>query len=117
MSEAILIQILDKLNGIDHNLQEVRADVAVLKEDVKILKQDVNSLKQDVKMLKHKVHVLERNQLKLIDDHQLFKVALLEAATDIRLIHKKMDHQYSLIYELNMRSLEHAAMISRLQAS
>jgi outer membrane murein-binding lipoprotein Lpp len=98
MSENLLKQILDKVNGIEGKVDRlskdmdiIKADVGTLKEEVSTLKSDVSTLKSDVNILKSDVKTL-KSEVQIIKEEQMRHGDLLhQLITNIGSVGKRQD--------------------------
>jgi len=105
MSENLLKQILDKVNGIEGKVDRlskdmdiIKADVGTLKEEVSTLKSDVSTLKSDVSTLKSDVSTLKsdvntlKSEVQIIKEEQMRHGDLLhQLITNIGSVGKRHD--------------------------
>jgi outer membrane murein-binding lipoprotein Lpp len=66
-----MIDMDDRIDGLEKDVSELKSDVSVLKADVSVLKTDVSVLKADFAQLNTKVAVIHSNYATKADIAQL----------------------------------------------
>lgn len=102
MSEETRI-ILEKLDSMDKNIKEMKADIHGLKEDVCILKKDVVGLKEEVSILKADVSLLKQ-EVKILNQD------VTELKTDVRYLKGEMNHVKKRL-DRNETKIDHMTLI------
>jgi chromosome segregation ATPase len=99
--ENMIISLIKSVATNNTYLEELRADMEIVKEDVHTLKEDVHSLKEDVHFLKEDVHYIKGDVTQLKENQQ----TMLQIQQE----------QQKILERLSFRSITQEADIAELR--